>query len=217
MAGSVGGQTVRRSQNGQILYNKSQKRNTGAISKNTQVKLLQTIMTGWLPLSDSLKAFVVENASKNVYYNKFGDPVYLSPYNYYVSCMTKLNICNSPSTNNLMNNDILPSTDLVVNEVWADQLWITLALETGSNSTYFILSVFVSARNTITPNAKMAKIIYGGVYQNYHRYDAYIKMLSFYPNAAVGQFCTFFIQAVAYNGYSGGTTFLNKVEITNSL
>jgi len=214
MAGSVGGQTVRRSQNGQILYNKSQKRNTSAISKNTQVRLLQTLMTKWLTELDSVYLICQQEAIKNVYYNKFGQPKYLNTYNYYISAMIKLNLVSDGSSSKLFLTAELPSTDLIIDAVSKFESSIFLTLESGSEYTYFILSVFVTKRATITPNAKMSKIIYAGEYVDYDPTTAYANMQNKFYGSNTGNSATFFVQAVARNGYSGGTTFLQKVEIT---
>ena len=214
MAGSVGGQTVRRSQNGQILYNKSQKRNTAAISKNTQVRLLQKLMTKWLTEVDAVYLTCQQEAIKNVYYNKFGQPKFLSTYNYYMSAMIKLNLVTDGDSNKLFLSADLPSTDLIIDSVSKADSAIIITLETGSEFTYFILSVFVTSRATITPNAKMSRIIYAGEYVDYDRYTAWVNMQNNFYYSNTGDSATFFVQAVARNGYSGGTTFLQKVEIT---
>ena len=216
MAGSVGGQTVRRSQNGQILYNKSQKRNTAAISKNTQVKLMQEIMTSWNEVDSSERAAVVNNAATLQFTNTFGEKVYLKPFQYYVSAMSKLAAVGRYDLSFLDSPVSIQSVPILDINVIAGSGTIPLEMGPIKANTNFILKIFISQKGTIFPTEKMAVIFYGGVFNDYSPMAAFAKVQTIYPNLQVIDSYTIFAQSVSLGGYAGGWVEVKRGYISSS-
>ena len=204
MAGSVGGQTVRRSQNGLILYNKPQKKNIGAVTSNPQVRLMQELMTTWNEVDPLERAAVITRAATLQFDNTFGEKVYLKPFQYYVSAMSKLAAVGRNDKSFLDSPVTIKSVPILNITMKYDPESIALTMGAIQDNTNFILKIFISNKSTIFPTSRMAVIFYGGVFADYNANDAFFKAQSIFPLLSVDDTFTIFSQSVSLGGYAGG-------------
>jgi len=216
MAGSVGGQTVRRSQNGLILYNKPQKKNIGAVTSNPQVRLMQELMTTWNEVDPLERAAVITRAATLQFTNTFGEKVYLKPFQYYVSAMSKLAAVGRNDLSFLDSPVSIQSVPILDINVIAGSGTIPLEMGPIKANTNFILKIFISQKGTIFPTEKMAVIFYGGVFSDYSEMAAFAKVQSIYPNLQVVDTYTIFAQSVSLGGYAGGWVEVKRGYISSS-
>ena len=87
IAGSVGGTTFRRTQRGQIMYNKQNRQNKSANSKNSVKNKIGSILQKWGSLEETDRELWNIQASLYPQKNKFGEVVYYTGRQFF----TKLN------------------------------------------------------------------------------------------------------------------------------
>jgi len=87
IAGSVGGTTFRRTQRGQIMYNKQNRQNKSANSKNSVKNKIGSILQKWGSLEETDRELWNIQASLYPQKNKFGEVVYFTGRQFF----TKLN------------------------------------------------------------------------------------------------------------------------------
>ena len=213
MAGSVGGQTIRRSQNGQIFYNKSLKRNTNSLGLSSQVRRLQNIMTSWKNLPNNKYMAVVDNSTRDVFTDKFGNPIYLKPYNYYVAVMSKLALIPTASPDSLLTPSTLPLIDMQIEAIDISSGSVIFYASNQAYDDYFILRIYINNNSRITPSVKLSKIIYGGNLDEYSAKNVYDTLIAFYPRLQAGDTATIYTQAIARNGYSGAILFTQQLLV----
>jgi len=175
---------------------------------------MQELMTTWNEVDPLERAAVITRAATLTFDNTFGEKVYLKPFQYYISAMSKLAAVgrnNKTFLDSPVTIKSVPILEISIRYIPESVVIMMGAIQINTN---FILKIFISTKATIFPTSRMAVIFYGGVFSAYNANDAFFKVQTIFPLLSVGDTFTIFSQSVSLGGYAGGWVQVQRGLVT---
>ncbi len=213
MAGSTGGQTVRRFKGGHVLQNKVLKKSKFQYNNGVRIAFNSKLFNQWNNLNESERAGWSSEATKYTFPDKFGNAKNLSGREFYLKLNAQLNLLaqRGIDVSSISSNLIAYAFEVI--EMNFAGSFVRVAVDVTADGINYAFGVLPLKNEATNPNPSRAKVIGFTTGSDYNDYNLYPGIVSNFPWLGDGSWVLIVCWQINQSGFKSAPQYL-KVQLS---